>query len=242
MAWAKLPTKWIGISVTAKNLEANQIEQFLDSNREKEGLARIGWKEYKTTGTGALMVLIALTMIFNLSKRKPSSIKDGMVRVTYDQITEMTELSRALVSRSLKLLTKLEILEVRKTGRDCFYRFNSFGNPGDWSQLPQSHLLEGHDHIVKFRDIHKVIRSKGALEALKLYMLILRLRSNNLNTASVSYDTISLYTGIRRRDISGAISLLVVSKLISVRTIHNGDSTDEFNHNTYYVFGLTADK
>ncbi|MYM73509.1 hypothetical protein GTP56_15045 [Duganella sp. FT134W] len=74
--------------------------------------------------------------------------------------------------------------------------------------------MGGYLHRLKHFIDH--LRNPMSLHALKVYMLILQARDRHTNMASIGYDKIMQYTGLRRQDVSTAANLLISLELLRV--------------------------
>lgn len=190
-AWTKLPTGWI------------QHEQGLKSFKwsAKEDVDNAGQ-------VAALMLLIALAHHTNK--------ETGLARLSYDAMSDILGISRALVSRGLNELEARKII-VRDPNqiRGTITLTNATEDSG-WGKLPASGLYRN-GRIFAF-DTFK-LRNHAELDALKLYFLIVALRDRKTNRAYISYEKIREHTGIWPNRIRPAISTLAASGLVSVNHV-----------------------
>lgn len=194
--WVRMPSYWVRAD-------------------EAQPLANMRWSgQSKSDQIAALMTYIVL--VHHANDAVTADFPDvGYCRLTYDRLSEITGLSRAKVSGGLRILEALELIESKCVGRSNTYRVLNFGNRSGWAKLPAKDLYtKDMRRIPAFHGFK--LRSKVELNALKMYFLVLSLRSNEQNFAMVSYDKINLYTGIARNDVKSAISFLVTHGLIQV--------------------------
>lgn len=192
------------------------------------GLRRLQWRNASVAGsdnTSALMVLAPLSH---------AADEAGLAICTYDNLTVATGLSRAKVASGLSVLADLGVIERNPAGRSSF-RVNDYIT-GSWSKLPARALYSG-DRIVGFQ-LFK-LRSIAELNALKLYYLLVRRRSNNTNMAHLSYGKIEEYAGIERHRIRPAISVLLNAGLIHVERTESL-SNEHWSANAYRLVGLDS--
>lgn len=81
-------------------------------------------------------------------------------------------------------------------------------------------------------------RAKVHLNALKLYLLLIALRNPVTNEASVGYEKICDYLGIRRNDVPKAAAVL---NGLGMTRVHPGKANfraDEATYNRYEIIGL----
>src|SRR5690606_9080919 len=142
----------------------------------------------------------------------------GKVTATYDQLEELTLLSRTSISWALQLLEKVGALQIDRGGRSSTYELVGVATPGDWCKLPQDYLLQGGPALRRLAFVRKYARDKGTLNALKLYVVLLTLRVDKTNVTHLGYDKIEAYSGIRRENIQAAIALLINYRLCTIVT------------------------
>lgn len=164
--------------------------------------------------TAALMVLLAIASnTSHRETRKNPAI--GSTDLSFSDLTNITSLSRKLVSEGLKKLVSAGIIEKSKVKKTNQYTLCRSPDHKGWGKLPAKKLYDKKvESIQAFK--HFKLRSKVELNALKIYYLIVALRNNESNHSQMTYDTITKHTGVRRVDINPAISLLVSSELIRV--------------------------
>ncbi|MCX5890683.1 MAG: hypothetical protein NTY36_14745 [Deltaproteobacteria bacterium] len=197
LAWAKFPTRWI--LQTKLNL--------------------ITWKEHKSDGIAALLVLIALAVKRNRDQIKgPPEDDVSMVKATYDDIQELVAISRSKVANGLGLLLGLEIIERLKDNRS-HYRIVGLDVGGAWGKLPQDWMMQKTERISVFEPFN--LRSKSELDALKLYLLMVAFRDSKSGYAIIGYEKITGYTGVNARYIKKAKSHLISLELIHVDLDHD---------------------
>lgn len=218
MAWAKIPTAWV---------------------REDLRLPDLSWRQFGSDGTAALMVLIALAIRLNQSnmKREDDTGFGSNVEVSYDNLEELTELSRTKLAAGLRILEQFSIIETTRNGRSNRYVLPGIGEAGKWSQLPQTYLLTATEGLRGFSRFQ--LRHRNELNALKLYFLLLAYRNAKGNFTAVGYEKISELSGLMRGDISGAVSLLINHDLIRVSQ-SDGDGVAGRPYNQYKIRGLGA--
>lgn len=226
MSWAKFPIAWLKIN---------------PENRNSCALNELKWSDSRSTGTAALIILIGLALKLNLSKTGKEfddAARHGeLVSVTYDELQEFTGFARATISSGLEMLERLGAIERRKEGRSNSYRLINVSVDKFWVQLPQSHIVNGGRTVM--RRLRSVPHgTKQGLNAMKLYVLLLTFRNRRWNKTKISYPLICEYTGIRREEIPGAISLLSALELIYVASPEDEDRTD--GTNLYKIRGLNA--
>ncbi len=168
----------------------------------------------KSDQIAALMIYIAL--VHHANTESTVKMPDlGTCDLTYTEIANITNLSRAKVSGGLKILLQMGLIHKVSKGRNNIYQITNYGSVGGWAKLPFRGLYaKDFSRILAFD--HFKLRTKNELNALKIYLVIISFRTNSTNYAQLSYDKISEYTGILRNDIRSAISLLVNINLVQV--------------------------
>ncbi|OGU18629.1 MAG: hypothetical protein A2X85_17475 [Geobacteraceae bacterium GWF2_54_21] len=196
-AWAQFPTKWI-----LQNKDLNQIL----------------WRQHKSNGIAALLVLIALVVKRNVDKIKgPSPDDASTVIATYNDIQKLVTISRSKVSKGLTLLTDLNIIERVEANRSN-YRLHGVVAQGEWAMLPQEHLMLS-GRISAFDAFN--LRSQSELDALKIYLLMVAFRNTKSGYAHIGFNKITEYTGVSTRNLKKA-----KSHLISLGLIHADSDTE----------------
>lgn len=168
----------------------------------------------KADQIAALMIYVVL--VHNASDTPSAGNPDiGISRLTYTEIGDITGLSRAKISGGLKILTSIGAILLIESGRKNIYKIVNFGDKSGWAKLPAKGLYtKDFRKIEAFHKFH--LRSKNELNAMKIYLIIVALRSNATNYAQVGYDKLSKYTGIHRNEIKSAISLLINLEMVQV--------------------------
>ena len=184
--WVKLPTAWI----------------------ESGGLRSFHWRQSEgSSGAAGLMVLMVLA--------HHADQQTGVVRLTYDNLTTATGLSRTKVSHGLNALVERDIVTRLERGRGT-YQLVNFDPTRSWGKLPARPLYQN-EQVQAFRDFH--VRRVAELDALKAYLAFVARRNNRMNLALMSYYKIEEYAAIPRNRIKSAISLLAVNSLVYVEQV-----------------------
>lgn len=181
--WVLLPTQWI----------------------EDGGLTALSWadKERRSDYIAALMVLIAL------AHRASRGTLEG--RMTYDELTAATHLSRSKVSMGLNVLEELKVI-LRQPNGQSTYRL-PFEEKGRWGKLP-ARALYSSGSISFLKNFNLRLRSE--LDALKIYLLLINRKSFDRNAVELAYSSISRYSGISEAYIADALAFLTQLGLIRV--------------------------
>lgn len=182
--WGRFPSDWIA----------------------EMGLQRFSWGRCGTRGIAALRVYVVLAQRL----RDP----DGMVRVSYDALSENTNLARASVAAGLRLLEEEGlILSGAYAGGKGRYRFLGYDPKRGWAKLPAQKLYDG-AQFRPFKAWH--MRSQVELHALRLYLLIAARRDTDFNEAFLTYNKIHEMTGMKDAQITAGLSQLNTSSMIYV--------------------------
>lgn len=182
--WGRFPSGWIA-----------------DGN-----LKRFAWKSVETRGIAALRVYTVLAQRLRDA--------DGVVRASYEALTENANLSRASVSAGLRLLEGENLLHAGTTaGGKGRYRFVGYDPKGGWAKLPAQKLYDG-SQFRPFKTWH--MRSQVELHAMRLYLLIAARRDTKSNEAFLTYEKIQEMTGMRDNQITSGLSLLSASSMVYV--------------------------
>ncbi len=213
MSWAKMPSGWM---LPKMREEDGFVGQALGP-KPHYPLTELFWQRHKGTAIAAVLVLMALSIRLNQSRQGVVLEKNAApvceVAVSLDELRDMTGLARATISNALMLLEGLEAISRKLVGRKNVYTLLGVesNEHGTWSKLPQGALLTSDELIFK-----KLPRNRSTLHALKVYMVLLRLRSNHEHTTAVSYDGLIKWSGVRREDIQNALGTLSALRLIRV--------------------------
>ncbi|WP_222129992.1 hypothetical protein [Bordetella genomosp. 13] len=158
------------------------------------------------------------------------------VEMTYNALSTATSLSRELVAAGLSALRANDLVEVTDVGRRKRYRLS--GYPGAWCKLP-ARALYGPQTVAGLR-IHPfslfLKRTVYELDALKLYLYLAAVRSNQEEYSQASFETICMKTGIAEKRIPRANAILLNARLFA--NINREASKEKRkNPNRYYILG-----
>ncbi|XXQ68006.1 hypothetical protein ACKLNO_10415 [Neisseriaceae bacterium B1] len=205
-AWVRLPIWWIR---TVKS-ECYLLKTAFPSSRRGEGIA-------------CLKVYLAL--LTNID------FKSGVVeKMTYQDIEDVADVSRPMISKSLKALSELGLLSIQRKGRSNRYCLKiADGSSTQFAKAPKW-ILENCLSNIPNKGVH-------ALNALKIYIYLLHLRDNSLDDVKVSYENMARFLGINRQFIRKSLMILVTAGFI---TIINANKTKDNQRecNIYHVKGL----
>lgn len=187
---------------------------------EKEGgLLGFKWTSGGSDNTAALLALIAIAHRVD---------EQGIARITYDQLEEVLNISRAKLAAGLKILFGKDLLQHEPAGQST-YKLVRYGEQGKgdgqgWGKLPARGLY--HEGILRpFKDFR--YRKVVELHAVKIYLLFVARRDAKQNEIKLSWKKISEYSGVPTDQIKAATSLLIENKLVTVDSITDWKKWDE---------------
>lgn len=193
------------------------------------GLTALTW-QHGGGGADSIAALMALTVIAHAADED-----SGVARVTYDQICDLTGLSRAKLSNGLDVLNRIKVVEPGPQEARSTYKLTNYSRSGGWAKLPAKSMYSARG-IEAFADFR--LRRVAELDALKLFFLFVARRDNKTNFANIGYGKIEEYTNIKRVRIKTAISFLASLSLVHVE--HVRSETNEYGiSNAYRVVGLS---
>lgn len=179
----------------------------------------------------------------------------GVAKTTYEQLSQLTEQSRAVVSRALTLLEGHGLIECHSPSRRggtiiTVARWSETG----WAQIPKRWLLTAREWktgaigpkgvLQKLRQFR--FDNRLSLRALKVYLVLLAYRDSGKGEgeglAIISYTRIADVACIGRYEVSDAITKLLEMNLITFRTgdYREGDNVDFDRTNRYLIRGLNV--
>jgi len=169
------------------------------------GLKDFRWTDGKGgKETAALMVLTVIA----------HHAPEGTAKLSYDALTEKLGISRPMVAAGLRILVSRGIIS--RGDKQSIYVLNDYTAKANWGKLPaKAHYSGG--LLQPFQSFK--LRSRAELDALKLYLLFVAMRDNELNAAQISYEKIVEWTDVRREAVPAAVSLLVVNNLVRVENV-----------------------
>jgi DNA-binding transcriptional ArsR family regulator len=194
LPWTKIPTHWI------RDENDPGLRKFI--------------RQTRGASISALVIYVVLSLRCN--SRPDETFDDvGCAKVSYSEFQRITGLSRPLISAGLKLLVDLGLIKLTRPGRSNTYQIEDYNKAYGWAKVPKKHLYgSSSGEIRAFHNLN--LRHDAELNALKLYLLLIAFRSNDLNYAMIGYENITKYTGIQKNHIKSAQSLLTCWNLIQV--------------------------
>jgi hypothetical protein len=214
--WARLPLRWIHDGDLTKFRGGSQL------------------------GNSVAALKILLAVLLRAENKSPDNVvaTQGSASLSYDDLMEMSGLSRSMIASGIKRLRELGRLSVSREGRGGKNRyFVAEYTKGAWGRIPFRAVV-GQGDGKRARLLHEMSCKRSSdLNALKLYLLLCAHRNRGSPYAMIGYDRIHYATGILRPRIRQAISILIEHGLVMVD--HDKAPTEVRNTpNSYYILGL----
>jgi hypothetical protein len=172
----------------------------------------------------ALMALIAIAHV--------AESETGVCRVTYNRLCGATGLSRAKLARGLEILERFKLID-RELCRRSHMRLGAYNPYRGWGKLPAKGMYRSFA-IDAFSDFK--LRRRVELDAVKIFLVFVAFRGNDINAANIGYSNIEKYSGVSENKIKSAISLLVTHNLIVVDQIPRKNEPGVWH--TYRIVGI----
>lgn len=210
--WGRFPSAW----VTSGGLAKFQVQQKASLAALRVYLAMACW-----TARQEFAETPGIFMAFS---------------VTYNDLQRNSHSDRSELLPALTLLQEQGLLKFGNAGRGTRNVYEVLGDSSKgWSKVPETVLDKFESLNLKHTTVASHNRRQVLLDGLKLYILFLALRDKRLNRAKVSYDRICELTGIRRRGVRTALSLLASLKLVHIENFRNPEQPGP-NH--YFIVDL----
>lgn len=231
--WAKLPIRWIhegGLTkFTDRAIRKVPLGGPLMSSIEVD--AEVDVEALRNECIAALRLYLVLCC--------RADFKTGLAEVTYPQLTLLAKMSRALISRSLKRLEGERLIErqpqASKSGTTV--RIEGWNDKYGWGKIPKLWLHDGGSERMLL--LAEFNYCKASLDALKVFIAILSHRDRTrAGIATLSYDKLSIITGVPRYRVADAITKLYDMELVSFRQGDYRDLSPMDRTNRYLVRGL----
>lgn len=174
-----------------------------------------GFTWAKNEGANNLAALMVLAPILHHMDRQ-----SGNSFLTYDDLELATSLSRHKISDGLQVLKARNIINASHQRRSI-YEVANFNPLIGWAKLPARGLYR--DGRISFFD-ELNLRKRSELDAMKLWYFFAARRDNDVNLAKVTYDQISIGTGISRERIKSGVSILAANSMIHIEHIPSRQS------------------
>lgn len=217
MLWGRFPSNWV---------KEKQLMKFP---------AGLGGK-----ATAALKIYLALGMYSSYSANQEFPYP-GSARLSYNELGELIGYSRSYVSIGLQMLQHRNRIVIEQPGKSQILRFPDFDPERHWVKIPAKHLYEQPYEATHRRLASLPSRGPSTLNALKLYLTLLTFRNNTSRHSLLSFDNITIYTGIPRKKIRRAVDCLSNYGLCHVDG-HPGGKHGKNSPNRYFIVGITPSK
>lgn len=160
---------------------------------------------------GALKIYILFCLLG--IKQQLQGKEKIIAHLSYDEISEGTGLSRAVIARSIKKLQEHALITCMGNARQRKYEVVKVKTNGGWCKLPCRPLFGEGIKIKPFYQLHN--RYLIELDALRLYVYLLSIRDNDEPYTKVSLTKVSEKTGIQTHEVQNAAALLNTIGLLS---------------------------
>lgn len=187
------------------------------------------------TSLEALRLYLGMASWISIEDWKAESPEFHM---SYNDMQRICGLNRSAILSGLNKLESQQLIAVtRQTG--CPSRYQLMSQNFKFAKVPLT-IVDGEKlkgFSLKGSLIPQYSRTEAVLDSLKLYLLLLALRNSHTNRALIGYDGIVTRTGVPRKNIRRAISMLINLGLIHVEsTIMPGMSRQGANR--YFISDL----
>lgn len=189
-------------------------------------------------GTAALMIYIAMLIAQVERQRRVEFLGaeidriEHVAEITYDQIAELTGLSRSLIRQGLVRLESTGLFSATGSRQNRCYVLKWEGLR--WFKLP-CRAIVAKGEITAFTTL--TLRTKHELNALKLFLYLADVRDRNKDYTEASYEKIFERTGIPERDIRRAINVLNACGLLAQVQRDSDRDISSWGPNKYYLKG-----
>jgi hypothetical protein len=159
-----------------------------------------------------------------------------VARLTYDDLSVLTKLSRNRINAGLQKLIAENM--IWRVDRSSSYGLLGSGRGKRWVKLPGRALMSpGSTHFAPFSHFH--LRSKHELNALKLHLYYAHTRSEG-GYSEVGYEKIFDRTGVSERDIARANSFLLSCNILQRTRGLPGEDSRQHEANKYFLTGYES--
>ena len=193
--WARLPNSWI---------YDGKLSAF-SAAPSRRGAA------------GAALKLLIAIVVRAMNKRAVEAGSDqGSALLSYDQLMELTDLSRGMVAKVVALLKTSGIVSVETApGVTSRYRLAGYGPKDTYGRMPKALLYRG-PSVLALKTLYELsLRNEADVNAMKLYLLICGMQDKDTRIAVINHHTIGQKTGIPEKKIRRALSVLYEHGLVS---------------------------
>lgn len=212
LLWVKMPSKWIFDGHLSKSFSSNSSVS-TDIAALKIYICLCLYSEHVNRVISHSDMNKHMGILGNSSEcsafaERPTICAE--TSLTYDQISELCSLSRALISRGLTKLKDIRLIDSFGDKKKVYRLIGSVEKR--WCKLPRKPLLINEYKIPMFSAFTN--RYSHERDALKLFVYLISIRSNSEQFSEVSRGKISESTGIKIYDIDGAVGFLRSVELI----------------------------
>ena len=194
---------------------------------------------------GALMVLVAILVKARNDSDDRAGPLQGSASLTYEELEHLTDLSRASISKGLRLLEQEGVIRTvhEGQGRKNRYFVRDYGADDKYGRLSATRMYGG-SAGERLRTLHDLsIRNETDVNALKIYLFLCAAYDRGRYGALVNYKTIAEKTGVAENKIRRALSVLYEHNLarVSEYEVKDGDPTlahPDNPPNFYRVLGI----
>jgi predicted transcriptional regulator len=215
--WSRLPTKWINKHKLHKFQAGKQL-----------GVSVSGMK-----------ILLAILLHAKNNKLIKIDHMQGCATLSYDQISTLVDISRAMINKGITLLVRCEIIEltVGKGSEKNIYKLLDYGEHDQWAKISNTRLFRSPNQtkISTLYDFSQ--RRTNDLNALKLYLLLCATVDRKKGYAEIGYENITNKSGIPKNKIRRAISILLEHDLIKITKV-NASIRGQNAPNQYHILGI----
>ncbi|HUO22632.1 MAG TPA: hypothetical protein VMU59_08970 [Caulobacteraceae bacterium] len=193
--WARLPNSWI----------------------YDDKLTAFSAAPSRRGAAGAALKLLIAIVVRAVNKTAADAGPDqGSALLSYDQLMELTDLSRGMVAKGVALLKASGIVTVEAApGVTSRYRLSGYAVGDTFGRMPKALLYRG-PSVVQLKTLYELsLRNEADVNAMKLYLLICGTQDRNTRIALINHHTIWLKTGIPEKKIRRALSVLYEHGLVS---------------------------
>ena len=168
------------------------------------------------TGIATLLRLITLSIRLHQARRPGTFDQNqhgSVVAITWKDLQKSVGVAPATLGKAISLLEAWGAMAVKKVGRSARCELVGVETVGHWCKLAQTFLEANGDPVSRFKDLPGTL---PGLNALKLYVVLIALRSSHHVTTALSFTAITKWTGIRREDIRTAWDFLESQQLAAI--------------------------
>ncbi len=186
---------------------------------EQVGIQRFVGGKNAGSSISALKCILGISTSIDFWTRK--------AKLSISDLEALTGLSRPMVIRGLKGLVDLGIIKVDKTAHVHEYELTEPASDKGWGKIPYERVRKQLPEMPN--------RGVIPLTALKIYLMLISLRSNESDSIPISYDTLLTYLGCQRAHIRPALDILYSHTLVRI-TLEGTDARQR--HNVYTILGI----